>query len=334
MGACAAGRLESEQTNKPIYESASLAPDAAFGPVAASLAPVCAQVRRRPSRVATATDAAFFRTYLAGPLLGSRCGMRMRVHGMLPPHWGGSVSAIASPVWSRLGVHWAAGVRGVAVRHLWVRRIRGLLAIGVGRAWLCNGRIYLSTIVRIVGSWGLMVCPILLVLGHRRTVLLLLSHTCCPCGVGWVVCARQLRLVQRTGAYRSRVNAVRRGGSRRRCVVDLLLNGILRGGCVRGRRGFRAVVAEVAGVRRWQTCLRVIAGPSVHMALGCERGCRRGLWSCRVSMVNVGVMLRLTWLGVHATLGTDGRFFIRARCLPEAGGGDVASEQTCQNREA
>lgn len=180
--------------------------------------------------------------------------------------------------------------------QLWVRRVGGLLAVGVGRAGGRNRRIYLCPVVRI-GSLGLMVWPILLVLGHRRTVLLrrrlwllllmvvvrlmllllllLLSHTWCARAVGWVVRTRKLRLVEGSGTRRVRVYAVGRRGSSGRRVIDLVLDGILCSRCVICRRSFRVVVAEVARIWRWQTCLRIIAGSTVHMASRLELCCRR-----------------------------------------------------------
>lgn len=90
--------------------------------------------------------------------------------------------SITCPVRTRLGIHPAAGVR-VAVRHVWVRRVRRVLPIRVGRAGRRDGRIYRYFAVRMT-RMGMMVSPIRL--GHRRTVLLL-RHTSAAGAAGGMV---------------------------------------------------------------------------------------------------------------------------------------------------
>lgn len=90
--------------------------------------------------------------------------------------------AITGPVGSGLRIHAAAGM-GVAMRHVWVWRIRRVLPVRVGWTRSRNRRIYRHIVVRIDGV-GLMARPI--VLGHRRTVLLL-RHTSAAGGAGRMV---------------------------------------------------------------------------------------------------------------------------------------------------
>ena len=96
--------------------------------------------------------------------------------------------AIASPVWTRLSVHAAAGV-GVAMRHIWVWPVRRVLPIRVGWARRRDGRIYRYIVVRFY-RMGMMVSPIRL--GHRRTVWLLLRHTSAAGAAGWMVWTLQV----------------------------------------------------------------------------------------------------------------------------------------------
>lgn len=90
--------------------------------------------------------------------------------------------AVAGPVRARLRVHATAGM-GVAMRHVWIRRIRRVLPVRVGWTRSRNRRIYRHIVVRIDGV-GLMAWPV--VLGHRRTVLLL-RHTSAAGAAGWMV---------------------------------------------------------------------------------------------------------------------------------------------------
>ena len=74
-----------------------------------------------------------------------------------------TVLSITSPVWPRLRIHAATGVR-VAVCHVWVGRIGGMLPVGrVGWARSGDGRIYRNIVVRF-DRMGLMATPIML--GH------------------------------------------------------------------------------------------------------------------------------------------------------------------------
>lgn len=74
-----------------------------------------------------------------------------------------SVLRVTSPVWPRLRIHAAAGVR-VTVCHVWVRRVGGMLPIrSVSWARRGDGRIYRNIVVRF-DRMGLMATPILL--GH------------------------------------------------------------------------------------------------------------------------------------------------------------------------
>lgn len=109
--------------------------------------------------------------YLVRALLGSRSG-RLSIDGMAGGEGSSAVlGGVSSPFRPRLCVHVRVGVR-VAMRHVRVGRIgRVLLAIGISRTGLGNGRIYRHLGVRIDGR--LMVSPIRL--GQRRTVLL--RHT-------------------------------------------------------------------------------------------------------------------------------------------------------------
>jgi hypothetical protein len=110
----------------------------------------------------------------------------MRIDGV-PRCDGSGVLAVASPVGSRLRIH-ATLVR-IAVSHVWIR-VRRVLSVRIGRTRCRDGRIYGYIVVRPV-RLGLMASFIML--GHRRTVWLLLRHTSSvACGTGRMILAMQL----------------------------------------------------------------------------------------------------------------------------------------------
>jgi hypothetical protein len=118
---------------------------------------------------------------LAGALLRRR-RRRLSVDWVAGRQRRSSVLAVAGPVGARLRIH-ASARMGVAMRHVWIRRIRRVLPIRVGWTRSRNRRIYRHIVVRIDGV-GLMAWPI--VLGHGRTVLLL-RHTSAAGAAGRMV---------------------------------------------------------------------------------------------------------------------------------------------------
>lgn len=120
-------------------------------------------------------------TYLARSLLRSR-RWGLSVDGVAGSQRRSSMLAVPGPVGSGLRIH-ASALMGVAMRHVWIRRIRRVLPIRVGWTRSRNRRIYRHIVVRIDGV-GLMARPI--VLGHRRTVLLL-RHTSAARAAGRMV---------------------------------------------------------------------------------------------------------------------------------------------------
>ena len=113
----------------------------------------------------TARNASRYRkkkkTHLIGSLLRRR-SRGLSIHRVARRQRRPSMLPVTRPVRTRLSVHVTTWMR-VAVRHVWVRGILGVLPIGVSWTRRRDGRIYRYIVVRI-DRVGLMASPILL--GH------------------------------------------------------------------------------------------------------------------------------------------------------------------------